>query len=159
MLGSSGVGKTSLINRLLGTDELRVGPVREKDSRGRHVTTSRHLLVVSGGGLIMDTPGLREIQMWAHEDGLEGAFQDIEMLAAECRFRDCQHRSEPGCAVKEAIERGEIDEKRLRSYLKLQREIRFLAIRKDQRARMDERSKWKKIAISSRQRRKHGWKP
>jgi ribosome biogenesis GTPase len=159
LLGSSGVGKSTLTNSFLGTDLLKVGAVREDDSRGRHITTSRQLVVIPGGGVIIDTPGMRELQLWADEKSLGGSFEDIEELAARCRFSDCRHQSEPGCAVKAAIEEGDLDEGRFRSYVKLQKEIKFLAIRKDQRARLDERAKWKQIAKWSRQRKKHNHKP
>jgi ribosome biogenesis GTPase len=159
LLGSSGVGKSTLINSFLGTDLLKVGAVREDDSRGRHITTSRQLVAIPGGGVIIDTPGMRELQLWADEKSLGGSFEDIEDLAAQCRFSDCRHESEPGCAVKAAIEDGGLDAGRFRSYLKLQKEIKFLAVRKDQRARLDERAKWKQIAKWSKQRRKHNDKP
>ena len=155
LLGSSGVGKSTLINSFLGSDLLKVGEVREADSRGRHITTARQLVVIPDGGVIIDTPGMRELQLWADEKSLEGSFEDIEDLAAECRFSDCRHDVEPGCAVKAAIEAGSLDAGRLRSYLKLQRELKFLAVRKDQRARLDEKTRWKQIAKWSKQREKH----
>lgn len=155
LLGSSGVGKSTIINDLLGIDLLKVGAVRESDGRGRHITTGRELLLIPRGGLVIDTPGMRELQMWTDEKGLRGSFEDIEELATHCRFRDCRHQSEPGCAVKAAIDEGTLDAARLRSYVKLQREIRFLAVRKAQRARIDEKTRWKQIAKWSRQRAKH----
>lgn len=154
-LGSSGVGKSSVINRLVGEDLLEVGEVRAGDGKGRHITTTRELVILPWGGMIIDTPGMREIQLWGDEDSLGGSFGDIEALARECRFRDCSHMSEPGCAVKEAIEDGSLDAGRLRSYKKLQRELESLAVRKDQRARLHEKSKWKKIAKWSREYSKH----
>jgi ribosome biogenesis GTPase len=155
LLGSSGVGKSTLINSFLGSDLLRVGAVRDADSKGRHITTVRQLVVVPGGGVIIDTPGMRELQLWADEKSLEGSFEDIEELAAQCRFSDCRHEAEPGCAVKAAIEDGRLDADRLRSYIKLHKEIRFLAVKKDQRARLDEKTRWKQIARWSRQLEKH----
>jgi ribosome biogenesis GTPase len=154
-LGSSGVGKSSLINRLLGEALLDVGEVRRGDGKGRHITTTRQLVVLPSGGMIIDTPGMREIQLWGDQGSLGGSFEDIEDLARRCRFRDCRHRSEPGCAVKEAIADGSLDEGRLTSYVKLQRELESLALRRDQRARLHEKSKWKKIAKWSRQLSKH----
>jgi ribosome biogenesis GTPase len=154
-LGSSGVGKSSVINRLVGEDLLEVGEVRAWDGKGRHITTTRELVILPSGGMIIDTPGMREIQLWGDEKSLGGSFEDVEDLARQCRFRDCSHKSEPGCAVKEAIEAGSLDGARLKSYLKLQRELESLAVRKDQRARLHEKSKWKKIAKWSRQYSKH----
>jgi len=116
-LGSSGVGKSTIINSLLGYDRQKTGEVRESDSRGRH-------------GILIDTPGMREIEIWGDEDGLSKAFDDIEELAARCRFNDCSHGNEPGCAVNEALESGKLDPKRFQNYLKLQKELRRLALRK-----------------------------
>jgi ribosome biogenesis GTPase len=154
-LGPSGVGKSSVINRLVGEELLEVGEVRAGDGKGRHITTTRALVILPSGGMIIDTPGMREIQLWGDEDSLEGSFEDIDILARGCRFRDCSHVTEPGCAVKEAIEDGRLDHSRLKSYKKLQRELESLAVRKDQRARLHEKSKWKKIAKWSKQLKKH----
>ena len=120
-VGSSGVGKSTLINRLLGEDRLKTNGLRG-DDRGRHTTTHRELLVLPGGAMVIDTPGMRELGMWDAGDGLSSAFADIEALAAKCRFKDCTHRTEPGCAVREALERGELSQARLLSYEKLQTE-------------------------------------
>ena len=159
-LGSSGVGKSTIINRFLGADVLKVAPVREDDSRGRHTTTHRELIPLPGGGLVIDTPGMRELQLWADGDGLRQAFDDIEELAAQCRFRNCAHRGEPGCAVQQALADGTLDVGRWQSYLKLQRELRHLERRKDQKARLAEEGRWKHIARFQRarqkQRRKEG---
>ena len=144
-LGSSGVGKSSLINALIGDEEVDVGEIRGADSRGRHTTTHRELLVLPNGGLIIDTPGLREVQLWADEEAVSRSFADIEEIAESCRFSDCGHETEPGCAVKEAIERGDLDESRLSGYLKLQREVRHLIRKKDHRAAQVEKAKWKQI--------------
>ncbi|MGD9140898.1 MAG: ribosome small subunit-dependent GTPase A [bacterium] len=151
LLGSSGVGKSTLINRLLGMERQATGEVREADGRGRHVTTSRELVMLPGGGVLIDTPGLRELQMWADEDSVKGSFEDIEALAGGCRFRDCTHESEPGCAVKQAIESGDLDDKRFSSYKKIKRELNMLAVRKDQRARLDQKNKQKQLAKRIRQ--------
>lgn len=128
-IGSSGVGKSTIINRLLGTDRQRTGGVSEAVGKGRHVTTRRELIPIPGGGLLMDTPGLRELQLWGEESNLEGAFEDIEALARECRFRDCRHDNEPGCAVRAALEAGTLEPERLHNFEKMQRELRFLARR------------------------------
>jgi ribosome biogenesis GTPase len=155
LLGSSGVGKSTLINTLLGNESLRTGTVRESDGRGRHITAWRELVILPNGGLVIDTPGMRELQLWADEKSLTTSFEDIETLALLCRFRNCRHESEPGCAVKDAIEDGGLDPKRLRNYVKLRKELRYLGVRKDQRARLDEKTRWKNIAKWSRQRQKH----
>lgn len=156
LVGSSGVGKSSLINRLLGEARLKTGAVREDDSRGRHTTTHRELILAPNGGLLIDSPGMREIQLWGDEDNLAGAFDDVAALAAACRFRDCQHGQEPGCAVRQALEDGTLSQERWRSYQTLQRELRFLASREDRRIAEAETQRWKQIAKSSRQRTKHG---
>ena len=147
LLGSSGVGKSTLINRLLGDDLLEIGAVRESDGRGRHTTTHRELIPMPNGGVLMDTPGMREIQLWGDEDSLTGSFSDVEDLAAQCRFSDCQHRSEPGCAVRQALDDGALDQGRWQSYVKLQKELQHMARRVDQKAREAERQKWKKITV------------
>jgi ribosome biogenesis GTPase len=145
-LGSSGVGKSALINALLGVEKQVTGEVREDDRMGRHTTTRRELLLLPGGGIVIDTPGMREIQLWAGEEDLQGAFQDIEMLAKRCHFADCSHNAESGCAVKIAIDRGELDPARLDSYQKLQNELKYLASREEHITRLYEKMKWKKIA-------------
>ncbi len=157
LLGSSGVGKSTLVNALLGEDRQYVRSVREGDSKGRHTTCARELLIVPGGGLMIDNPGMREIQLWADEEGLAEAFEDIEELAARCRFRDCRHLSEPDCAVKDAIERGSLELRRFRAYVKLKKELAYLANRQSVRALLEERKKWKKIAQSSKEREKKKW--
>lgn len=135
-LGSSGVGKSTLINSLIGTDLLRTGALRTHDQRGRHTTTHREMILVPDGGVLIDTPGLREIQIWGEEESVSRTFQDIEELAIQCRFRNCGHKSEPGCAIQGALESGELDPKRYRNYLRLMRETEILAVRRAQRARM-----------------------
>ncbi|UCD95450.1 MAG: ribosome small subunit-dependent GTPase A [Candidatus Zixiibacteriota bacterium] len=154
-LGSSGVGKSTLINRLLGTDRLKTRDVRSHDGRGRHTTTWRELILLPNGAAVIDTPGLREVQLWTDEDSLGKTFDDVEVLSSQCRFRDCSHIKEPGCAVREAIRSGRLDPARLKSFLKMQKELRHLSTRKDQRARLEERDKWKKIAQWSRRMRKN----
>ncbi len=123
LLGSSGVGKSTIVNRLAGEELLETQEVRESDQRGRHTTTRRQLIVLPTGGIVLDTPGLRELQLWNADEGIQHAFEDVEGFAAQCRFRDCAHRSEPGCAVRAALASGELEQERWDSYLKLQREL------------------------------------
>lgn len=122
LLGSSGVGKSSLVNTLLNMSRQATGGVRSQDSKGRHTTTHRSLVVIPSGGLLLDTPGMRELQLFSCESGIKEAFNEITELATRCQFSDCQHESEPGCSVKAAIEAGELDERRFMNYLKLLRE-------------------------------------
>jgi ribosome biogenesis GTPase len=126
LLGSSGVGKSTLVNHLVGAEVMATGGVRE-DGRGRHTTTRRELLLLPGGGAIVDTPGLREVQMWAAEGGLAKTFDDVEALAQACRFADCRHGAEPGCAVKAALDDGTLAAERFESWLELLREMTWLA--------------------------------
>lgn len=146
MLGRSGVGKSALINALLGEERQQVGTVRASDRRGRHTTNRRELILLPAGGAVIDSPGMREIQVWAEESILGDAFDDIERLTVNCRFTDCRHDSEPGCAVREAIQRGDIDAARFQNYLKLKRELKYLEARRHDRSRLDEKERWKKIS-------------
>jgi ribosome biogenesis GTPase len=130
LLGSSGVGKSTLVNRLAGRDLLATGEVRD-DGKGRHTTTTRQLVVLAGGGLVIDTPGLRELGLWTTTAGTAAAFDDVEALAAGCRFGDCRHRTEPGCAVREALGDGRLDPDRLAAWEKLQRELAWAEQRAD----------------------------
>ncbi|MDZ7343619.1 MAG: ribosome small subunit-dependent GTPase A [candidate division KSB1 bacterium] len=145
LLGSSGVGKSTIINQLLGTKILKTQEVREADDRGRHTTARRELILLPNGGLLMDTPGMRELQLWGGEEGLKDAFEDIAELAQQCRFRDCQHGPEPGCAVRQALEDGTLDADRFASYQKLQKEIAYLNRKEDKTAELLEKQRWKKI--------------
>jgi ribosome biogenesis GTPase len=144
-LGSSGVGKSTLINRLIGEERQKTRDVREGDDRGRHTTVHRELIVLPGGGLLIDTPGMRELQLWDVDDGLSGTFADIEQIAAICRFSDCRHETEPGCAVLEAVERHEIDPLRLGNFKRMQREVEYLESRRDTRLFADRKAREKRV--------------
>lgn len=145
LLGSSGVGKSTLTNTLLGEQKLAVKEIREDDDKGRHTTTHRELVLLPGGGVLIDTPGMRELQLWESQDGLAGAFSDIEELGDSCRFRDCRHVDEPGCAVREAIRNGNLPEERLSSYNKLQKELAYIERKADKRAQAEGKKQWKAI--------------
>jgi ribosome biogenesis GTPase / thiamine phosphate phosphatase len=147
LLGSSGVGKSTLLNRLAGTELMRTGAMAS-DGTGRHTTTHRELVQLPGGALAIDTPGLRELQFWEGDVG--AAFEDIEALALECRFRDCAHAREPGCAVQAAVEDGTLALDRLRSWRKLQRELEAIAARTDHRLRAARKKRWKQLAAHTR---------
>jgi ribosome biogenesis GTPase / thiamine phosphate phosphatase len=146
LIGSSGAGKSTLVNALLGKERQRTTEVREEDSKGRHTTTHRELIAMPGGRLLpkwllMDLPGLRELQLWADPENIDDAFAEIAALAAECRFRDCTHQSEPGCAVRAA----DLEPARLTSYRKLQREVHYLELQTDIHRAREERKKWNAI--------------
>lgn len=145
LIGSSGVGKSTLINRLLGREAMRTSEVRADDDRGRHTTTHRQMFELPGGGLLIDNPGLREIQLWSSDGALGDTFEEIEALAEQCRFGDCRHESEPGCEVLGAVDQGALAMDRLNSYRNLQRELQYLAIKQDEGAERAERQKWKAI--------------
>jgi ribosome biogenesis GTPase len=145
VVGSSGVGKSTLINRLLGREALNVAAVSEADGRGRHTTTSRQLVELAGGALLIDTPGMRELQPWAGEDAVDAAFAEIAELAALCRFVDCAHDNEPGCAVIAAVEGGRIAADRLEHYRRLGREAAFEERKRDKAAAAVHKRRWKKI--------------
>lgn len=149
LLGSSGVGKSTLINALAGASLQQTAEVRE-DGKGRHTTTHRQLLRMPSGGLIIDTPGMRELQLWESPTGLADTFGDIDELAKDCRFSDCRHAGEPGCAVVEAVREGNLEEDRLQSYQKLQRELAHLDRKQDARAQLNEKQRIKSVMKSLR---------
>jgi len=151
LLGSSGVGKSTIINRLVGREVQKTRDIRESDSKGRHTTTHRQLVFLPNGGFLIDTPGMRELQLWDVGEAVKETFDDIEALALECRFSDCRHRDEPRCAVKTAVEEGRLSASRLESYVKLQDELEHLARQQDQRAQIEEKRRGKIGAKALRQ--------
>ncbi len=151
LIGSSGVGKSTLVNRLLGEDRLKTASIREADGKGRHTTTARHLVELPGGALLIDTPGMRELQPWVEEASVADAFEDIVELAQRCRFGDCAHETEPGCAVLAAVERGQLAAERLDHFRHLGREVAFEARKRDLSAAAAEKKRWKKIHQAAKQ--------
>ncbi|GAC1473018.1 MAG: ribosome small subunit-dependent GTPase A [Candidatus Dormibacteraceae bacterium] len=148
LLGPSGAGKSTLINRTVGTDLMRTREIHTT-GEGRHMTSHRQLVQLPQGGMIIDTPGLREAQLWEGEEALGNIFEDIELLALQCRFTNCAHDTEPECAIKAALADGSLDAGRFQSFVKLQRELRFVAAKSDMRLRIEERKKWKQIAMGA----------
>ncbi|MCF7954609.1 MAG: ribosome small subunit-dependent GTPase A, partial [Phycisphaerae bacterium] len=144
LLGSSGVGKSTIINTILGIERQAVAPVREDDSKGRHTTTHRELILLPQGGAVIDNPGMRQLHLWVDQDGIKRAFEDIELIAENCRFRDCTHDHEPGCAVLEALEDGTIDYQRIENFQKLKDEINVLEIRQEQNRKAKEIARQRK---------------
>jgi len=156
LLGSSGVGKSTLVNRFVGHERMEVKETRADDDEGRHTTTRRELIVLPGGGVVIDTPGLRELQLSDSGGGaVEAAFSDIEQLTAQCRFTNCSHNTERDCAVQEALRSGELSHERHRSWLKLQRELQAIAKRSDARLRREEKRKWQQRVREGRSRARH----
>ncbi|HUP38849.1 MAG TPA: ribosome small subunit-dependent GTPase A [Vicinamibacterales bacterium] len=145
LIGSSGVGKSTIVNRLLGHELLKTAEISAVDGRGRHTTTARHLVELPGGALLIDTPGMRELQPWVDEAAVTETFEDIADLARGCRFSDCAHDTEPGCAVRAAVERGDLSAERLDHFRHLGREIAFEERKRDKSAAADEKRRWKKI--------------
>jgi ribosome biogenesis GTPase len=145
-IGPSGVGKSSLINSLLGAQTIKVNSVRESDSAGHHTTTRRELFLLPDGGAVIDTPGMREIQLWSDEESLDDSFQDIQALAAQCRFSDCSHQTEPGCVVQAALVNGTLETGRYNNYLKMRKELHYLTARQNDRVRIEEKARWRKIS-------------
>jgi ribosome biogenesis GTPase len=156
LLGSSGTGKSTLVNRLAGREVMATGGLRN-DGRGRHTTRHRQLLVLPGGSIVVDTPGLRELQIW--EGDVDGAFSDVAELAAECRFTDCAHETEPGCAVREALDEGTLSAERWSSYRRLQRELRSIEARSNVRVQRELKRRWRARARETRRARRYGGKP
>jgi ribosome biogenesis GTPase len=144
-LGSSGVGKSTLINQIVGEEIQKTAAVREHDSRGRHTTTHRELILLKKGGLLIDTPGMRELQLWDAGGSLNEAFSDVQSISAACHFTDCQHQNEPGCAVREALADGSLDAARYESYVKLEKELEYLDSRMDERLNLKRKNRDKKI--------------
>src|SRR5688572_14610421 len=145
LVGSSGAGKSTLINRLLGKSVQTTAAVRRGDDRGRHTTTRRELFLLPEGGMLIDNPGIREVQLWGDERGLERAFEDVAGLAASCRYRNCAHQTEPGCAVSEAVASGSLAPERLRSYRALAGELRYLELRQDGAAQREQKRQWRAV--------------
>ncbi len=154
-LGSSGVGKSTIINRLFGEDRQRINSVRESDHKGRHTTTSRELMILPDGGILIDTPGMKEFQPWKGKEDTARSFEDIEAIALRCRFKNCTHESEPDCAVQEAIRHGNLDPGRYKNYTRMKREARYLETRMEVSAQLAEKRRWKDIARLQKQMKKN----
>ena len=150
LVGSSGVGKSTLVNALVGGERMATGAIREDDARGRHTTSHRELILLPGGGLLLDTPGMRELGLWDTDEGLTATFDDIQALAEQCKFADCGHSNEPGCAVRAALEAGALDAGRWQSFGKLQRELAFIEAKEDPAARAAKRREWVNITKAQR---------
>jgi ribosome biogenesis GTPase / thiamine phosphate phosphatase len=154
LVGSSGVGKSTLVNALAGSERMATSAIREDDARGRHTTTHRELVLLPSGALILDTPGMRELGLMDAGEGVGTAFEDVEAFAAECKFRDCGHTNEPGCAVRAALESGALEQGRWRGYQKLQKELRFQEAKDDRAAREAHQRRWVAIAKANKVRRR-----
>ena len=155
LLGSSGAGKSTLLNALAGEDLMSTGTVRESDDRGRHTTTHRELFRLPGGALLIDTPGMRELGLVAEDVALDQSFADVTALIPQCKFSDCTHVSEPGCAILVALANGGLSVDRWRSYLKLQRELAFVVRKEDPAAEAASRAQWKQIHKNQRAKYRH----
>lgn len=145
LLGSSGVGKSTIINKLLDQEKMEVNEIRFNDGRGKHTTSHRELIVLETGGIVIDTPGMREIQLWDDSEGINESFDDLKAIAKDCKFNDCQHNSEPGCAIKEAIKNGELAEEKLESYRKLKRELLYVERKRKYGAEYANKLKYKEL--------------
>jgi ribosome biogenesis GTPase len=145
------VGKSTIVNRLVGEAVMEVREIRD-DDRGRHTTTSRHLVLLPTGGMLLDTPGMRTVLLWEGQEGLDQTFEDIAAIGATCRFTDCGHGTEPGCAIRAALESGALAPERWQSYLKLLREARFEARKANVRLRLEEQRRWKQRTVAYRKR-------
>lgn len=144
--GFSGVGKSALINKLCGIDMLPTGKQRESDLKGRHTTTTKELVLLENGAILIDSPGIKELQLWGSEESLKSSFDDISSFAEKCRFNDCSHSGEPGCAVQEALASGELDHRRFENFIDMKKELKYLESKQNIRMALEEKSKWKKIA-------------
>lgn len=146
LVGSSGVGKSTLVNHFAGKEVLKVQDVRESDDRGKHTTTHRELVLLDNGTMVVDTPGMRELGLWQINEGVADAFNDIDLLASDCRFKDCRHLSEPGCAVQQAIDDGDLEQKRFDSYIKLQKEAKYIERKANDRLRIEQKKRGKELS-------------
>jgi ribosome biogenesis GTPase len=144
LVGSSGAGKSTLVNRLFGVEIRRTLEIRSSDERGKHATSTRDIILLPGGAIMLDTPGMRELQLWDADASVRHVFHEVESLAAACRFGDCSHQTEPGCAVREALESGAIDRRRIESFEKLRKEAEFFELKQKYGAKRAETKRWKK---------------
>lgn len=144
--GFSGVGKSALINTLCGVELMRTGTIRESDLKGKHTTTHKELIMLKGGGILIDSPGLKELQLWGSEETLNNSFEDIADLGESCRFRDCSHSGEPGCAVQQALSNGELEHRRYENYLDMKKELQFLESKVTTKGHLEKKAKGKQLA-------------
>ncbi|GKU83155.1 ribosome small subunit-dependent GTPase A [Niallia sp. NCCP-28] len=157
LLGSSGVGKSTLVNALLETEKMKISSIREDDAKGRHTTTHRELVLLPNGGILIDTPGMRELQLWEQNDSFDTSFQDIEEFAERCKFRNCTHTNEPGCFVQQKIQARELETKRLQSYFKLKKELDFIEKKTMKQTKLEEKRKEKKAAKKNKKKYKNNY--